>query len=72
MLVGDDIGAHRHLAGQLQELAERGVGIILISSDLREVLGLSQRVAVFRRGRLVTVLEGNEATEERVMGHAAA
>ena len=69
---GVDVGAKRRIHRQLQELAERGLGIILISSDLREVLGLSHRVAVFRSGRLVTVLDASEATEERVMSHAAA
>jgi ribose transport system ATP-binding protein len=69
---GVDVGAKRRIHGQLQELAERGLGIILISSDLREVLALSHRVAVFRSGRLVAVLEASEATEQRVMSHAAA
>ena len=69
---GVDVVAKRRIHHQLQDLAERGLGIILISSDLREVLGLSHRVAVFRSGRLVTVLDAGEATEERVMRHAAA
>ncbi|HUG55106.1 MAG TPA: sugar ABC transporter ATP-binding protein [Vicinamibacteria bacterium] len=69
---GVDVGAKRRIHRQLQELAEGGLGIILISSDLREVLGLSHRVAVFRAGRLVALLDAGEATEERVMGHAAA
>ena len=67
-----DVGAKSRIHRQLQDLAEQGVGIVVISSDLREVLGLSHRVAVFRAGRLVAVLDGNEATEERVMSHAAA
>jgi ribose transport system ATP-binding protein len=61
-------GIHRHL----RELAERGVAIILISSDLPEVLELSDRIAVFRDGRLVTILEGAAATQEEVMKHASA
>lgn len=69
---GVDVGAKQKIHRQLQELAERGVGVILISSDLREVLGLSHRVAVFRSGRLTALLDGHEATEERVMSHAAA
>ena len=69
---GVDVGAKRRIHAQLQELAQRGLGVILISSDLREVLGLCDRVAVFRSGRLVTVLDASEATEERVMSHAAA
>ena len=69
---GVDVGAKSRIHRQLQDLAGQGVGIVVISSDLREVLGLSHRVAVFRAGRLVAVLDGNEATEERVMSHAAA
>ena len=61
-------GIHRHL----RELADQGVAIILISSDLPEVLELSDRIAVFRSGRLVTILEGAAATQEEVMRHASA
>ena len=66
--VGAKAGIHRHLC----ELADAGVAIILISSDLPEVLALSDRVAVFRQGRLVTILDQAAATQETVMGHASA
>jgi ABC-type sugar transport system ATPase subunit len=69
---GVDIGAKYRIHRHLQELAAAGAGIVLVSSDLLEVIGLSDRVAVFRAGRLVTVLQGGEATEETVMHHAAA
>jgi ribose transport system ATP-binding protein len=61
-------GIHRHLS----ELADAGLAIVLISSDLPEVLGLSDRIAVFRQGRLVTILDGATATQEDVMRHASA
>ena len=66
--VGAKAGIHRHLC----ELADAGVAIVLISSDLPEVLALSDRVAVFRQGRLVTILDASAATQETVMRHASA
>jgi ABC-type sugar transport system ATPase subunit len=44
--------------------------VVMISSELPEILGMSDRVAVMRAGRLVAVLSRNEATEERVASHA--
>lgn len=69
---GVDVTAKQRIHAHLEELAIRGAGVLLISSDLHEVLGLSDRVAVFRSGRLVTILDRHEATEEAVMLHAAA
>ena len=69
---GVDVMAKARIHAHLDELARQGVGVILISSDLLEVIGLSDRVAVFRAGRLVTVLDRGQATEETVMRHAAA
>ena len=50
---GVDVGARRAIHELIGSLAERGVGIILISSDLEEVLGLAHRVLVMRRGAIV-------------------
>ncbi len=69
---GVDVAAKAAIHEQLRELADQGVGIILISSDLPEVLELSDRIAVFRGGRLVTTLRGATATQEEVMGYASA
>jgi rhamnose transport system ATP-binding protein len=49
------------------ELAAEGVGIILISSDLPEVLAMSDRVLVMREGRQTAILNRNEANQESVM-----
>ena len=68
---GVDVMAKERIHAHLNELAGQGIGVLLISSDLHEVIGLSDRVAVFRVGRLVTILERGEATEERVMSYAA-
>jgi len=69
---GVDVAAKASIHRHLSELAGSGVAIILISSDLPEVLGLSDRIAVFKQGRLVTILDAAAATEEGVMMHASA
>jgi ribose transport system ATP-binding protein len=68
---GVDVGAKAHIHQELRNLAEQGIGVIVISSDLPEVLGLSDRVIVFREGELAATLQGADATQENVMSHAA-
>jgi len=69
---GVDVAAKAGIHGHLSELANAGMAVVLISSDLPEVLGLSDRIGVFRQGRLVTILDGATATQEDVMRHASA
>ncbi len=69
---GVDVAAKAGIHRQLCALADAGLPIILISSDLPELLALSDRVAVFRQGRLVTILDRAAATQETVMRHASA
>jgi len=64
---GIDVGAKYEIYKLMNELAEKGVAIIMISSDLEEVLGMSDRVMVMCRGRSTETLPIAEATEERVM-----
>ena len=64
---GIDIGAKQEIYLLLHKLAQEGVGIILISSEMPEVLGLSDRILVMHEGRLAGILGHAEATEERVM-----
>jgi rhamnose transport system ATP-binding protein len=64
---GIDIGAKVEVHRIIAELAASGLGIILISSDLPEVLAMSDRVLVMHEGRLTAELSRAEATEERVM-----
>lgn len=64
---GVDVGAKREIYLLINELAERGVAIIMISSDLPEVLSISDRIMVVREGRLMGEVEKAEATQERVM-----
>jgi ABC-type sugar transport system ATPase subunit len=54
----------------MDELTKRGVGIIMISSELPEVLGMSDRILVMREGTIVGELTRDVATEEGVMKYA--
>jgi ABC-type sugar transport system ATPase subunit len=69
---GIDVAAKREIHGLIAELAAGGMGVLLISSEIEEVLGLAHRVLVMRGGRVVEELVGDEATEERVMRAAFA
>jgi rhamnose transport system ATP-binding protein len=64
---GIDVGAKAEVHNMICELAAEGVGIILISSDLPEVLAMSDRVLVMREGRQTAILNRNEANQESVM-----
>jgi rhamnose transport system ATP-binding protein len=64
---GIDIGAKVEVHRIISELAAAGLGIMLISSDLPEVLAMSDRILVMHEGRLTAELSRAEATEERVM-----
>ena len=66
---GIDVGAKAEVHQIIGELAAQGLGIILISSELQEVIGLSHRVMVMRFGRIVGELEGDQITEEQIVRH---
>jgi len=68
---GIDMGARIELYRWFDRLAGEGYGLLLISSDLRELEGLCDRIAVFREGRLVTILEDGDVTREQVVRYAA-
>ena len=67
---GTDVGAKAEIHTLLRRLAQEGAAVVMISSELPEVLGMSDRVAVMREGRLVAVLDRDQATEERVASYA--
>jgi D-xylose transport system ATP-binding protein len=69
---GIDVGARAEIYRLIGELTARGLGIVLVSSDLPELLGLSHRVAVMNRGRIAATLPGDAATPEAVMAAATA
>jgi rhamnose transport system ATP-binding protein len=67
---GIDVAGRAEIHRLIRELAERGMAVLLISSDLTELLALSDRVAVMRRGRLAGVLAREAATQEAVLALA--
>jgi rhamnose transport system ATP-binding protein len=64
---GIDVGAKAEVHHIINDLAAQGLGIILISSDLPEVLAMSDRILVMREGRQMSILTRAEATQETVM-----
>ncbi|XID96250.1 sugar ABC transporter ATP-binding protein [Paenibacillaceae bacterium WGS1546] len=68
---GVDVGAKREIYRLLADLADQGVAILMVSSELPEILGLSHRIMVVREGRLVQEIDGEEASEELIMKYAA-
>ena len=68
---GIDVGAKAEIYALLRSLASQGMGIILISSELPEVLGMSDRIAVLYEGRMMGVIPKSEATQEKIMALAA-
>jgi ribose transport system ATP-binding protein/rhamnose transport system ATP-binding protein len=67
---GIDVAAKREVHQIVRGLAEKGVGVLLISSELPEVLETSDRILVMRQGRIVAEVDRAEATEELIMSHA--
>ena len=67
---GIDVGAKSEIHELMMELATQGVAILMISSELPEILGMSDRIAVMHGGTIVSVLDRAEATPERVLARA--
>ena len=67
---GVDVGSKAEIHGLMQEMASRGHAILMISSELPEILGMSDRIAVMRNGTLAGVLPREGATQERIMAMA--
>lgn len=67
---GVDVGAKRDIYFLIQRLARQGLAVIVVSSELMELIGLCHRVAVMRAGRLVATLDAQDLTEEELIAHA--
>src|SRR5262245_23367922 len=67
---GVDIGSKAEIHALVADLARRGLAILMISSELPEVLGMSDRVAVMRDGRIAGILDRARATQDAVLGLA--
>jgi rhamnose transport system ATP-binding protein len=68
---GIDVVAKAEVHGTIDRLAREGLAVLLISSELPEILGMSDRVLVMRNGRIVGEVSRSEASEERLVGLAA-
>ncbi|CAM4291776.1 sugar ABC transporter ATP-binding protein [Paenibacillus phoenicis] len=68
---GIDVGAKYEIYSIIADLAQQGKSIIMISSEMPELLGMSDRVMVMSEGRLTGILDGDKATEEEIMRLAA-
>lgn len=64
---GIDVGAKAEIYKLMNDLTERGIGILMVSSELPEILGMSDRILVLHEGRLAGELSREEATQEKVM-----
>jgi ribose transport system ATP-binding protein len=67
---GIDVGAKAEIYQLMRDFTARGYSIIMISSELPEVIGMSDRVCVFRSGGIVATVEGDAITSEQLMTHA--
>ena len=64
---GVDVGAKAEIHGLIDELAQQGCAVLLISSELPEIINLSTRILVLRAGRLVGEVPRSAATSESLM-----
>ena len=67
---GVDVGVKSEMYEIINKLAEEGTAIILISSELPEILSLSHRIIVMREGKITKILNNKEATQEKIMSYA--
>ena len=64
---GIDIGSKAQIYHLLRQLASKGIGVIMISSELPEIIGVCDRVAVMYEGSLCAILEGNDVNEQSII-----
>ena len=68
---GIDVGAKFEIYQLINRIADSGAAVIMISSDMPEVIGMSDRIAVMYEGTLVGEIDGSEATQERILNMAS-
>jgi ABC-type sugar transport system ATPase subunit len=68
---GVDVSARSEIYRVINQLAEAGAAVVMVSSDLPELLGMSDRILVMRRGRMVAELDARQTTQEEILRHAA-
>jgi ribose transport system ATP-binding protein len=67
---GIDVGAKDEIHNMMNELAQQGVGILMISSDLPEIMTLADRIYIMRDGKIVKEVDGYNTTQEEVIAYA--
>jgi L-arabinose transport system ATP-binding protein len=67
---GVDVAAKAEIYAIIDRLASRGIAVLVISSELPEVLGLADRIVVMKGGRVSGVVERADATEEKILSLA--
>lgn len=67
---GVDVGAKKEIYSIMNKLTEQGDAVIMVSSELPEVLGMSDRVLVIHEGKVGGILEKDEASQESIMALA--
>jgi ribose transport system ATP-binding protein len=67
---GIDVNAKREIYYIIRDLVKEGVSVILISSEMEEIIGLCNRVVVMKEGRITGILEGDHINEEEIMYYA--
>jgi inositol transport system ATP-binding protein len=67
---GIDIGAKQEIYKLIRELTKNGLAVIMISSELPEILGMSNRILVLSKGKQTAILTQKEANQEKIMKYA--
>jgi len=68
---GVDLGARAEIYNLIKRIAERGAAVLMVSSDLPELLGISHRIGVMRNGELAAMLRADATNQEEIMRYAA-
>jgi ribose transport system ATP-binding protein len=68
---GVDVAARSEIYREINELAEAGAAVVMVSSELPELLGMADRILVMRRGHIVAELEAKTTSQEEILKHAA-
>jgi ribose transport system ATP-binding protein len=67
---GIDVGSKAEIHAFMNDFVGRGGSILMISSELSEIIGMSDRVYVMRQGKIVSEISREEATQEKIMSYA--
>jgi ribose transport system ATP-binding protein len=69
---GVDVGAKAEIYRLIAELSAAGIAVVVVSSEMEELMGLCTRILIMREGELVAEVDGEHATEVELLSHAVA